>query len=576
MPACCAPAGVGHSVAHQRRRSAASRSGAPRRGPRGRSARGRRPRAPACWPAPGWRATRRCPPASASSAAGSRRGARRGRAAQNASACSGSSTRSSGQASRSSSSRWSASSSGAASVVERTTHLLAGLRRRGSSRTAAPRRRRGRASARSRRLQVREVLGQVLAQHVADPARAPPRSRSGSAPSSSFCASSGSAPAISQRTARRSKRNSTPRCQASSRDSGEPRQSRLAYSAPRGGRHARRAARARRPRRPGRWPRAPRAPRPPRRRLRRPTVAAPALVTGGATRSGMVARLSSAPTRPSRKRELGRGERVLPGVWRLRLPLPWPGIPHCNAWALAAGDGVVLVDTGMHEPGLARPPRAGARPGRAAARARAPAWSCTHAHPDHYGQAAPILERAGCELWMHPDHAHLTAAAATPRRRSRGRLEIGAPERACPRRRCARCGAAAPRAGRRRLRADRRGRPRPARRRRDRDRPRRRGDVIETPGHAPSHVCLYQPERRLLISGDHLLGRVSLYFDYGCSPDPVGEFLRSLDKVDGLDARLAWPATGGRSPTSAATSRPTARSSRSASSAVRPRCGPVR
>jgi hemolysin activation/secretion protein len=26
--------------------------------------------------------------------------------------------------------------------------------------------------------------------------------------------------------------------------------------------------------------------------------------------------------------------------------------------------------------------------------------------------------------------------------------------------------------------------------------------VYETPGHAPSHVCLYQPERRLLISGD--------------------------------------------------------------------------
>src|SRR5271167_3199730 len=25
--------------------------------------------------------------------------------------------------------------------------------------------------------------------------------------------------------------------------------------------------------------------------------------------------------------------------------------------------------------------------------------------------------------------------------------------------------------------------------------------VYETPGHAPSHVCLFQPERRLLISG---------------------------------------------------------------------------
>src|SRR4051795_5304825 len=53
----------------------------------------------------------------------------------------------------------------------------------------------------------------------------------------------------------------------------------------------------------------------------------------------------------TRKRELGRGERVVPGVWRLRLPLPWPGVPHCNAWAVAAGDGVVLFDCGMHEPG---------------------------------------------------------------------------------------------------------------------------------------------------------------------------------------------------------------------------------
>jgi len=47
--------------------------------------------------------------------------------------------------------------------------------------------------------------------------------------------------------------------------------------------------------------------------------------------------------------------------------------------------------------------------------------------------------------------------------------------------------------------------------------------VHETPGHAPSHVCLFQPERRLLISGDHLLGRVSPYFDVGYSPDPAGE-----------------------------------------------------
>jgi glyoxylase-like metal-dependent hydrolase (beta-lactamase superfamily II) len=68
--------------------------------------------------------------------------------------------------------------------------------------------------------------------------------------------------------------------------------------------------------------------------------------------------------------------------------------------------------------------------------------------------------------------------------------------------------------------------------------------VHETPGHAPSHVCLLQPERRLLISGDHLLGRVSTYYDFGYTPDPAGEYLRSLEAVDRLDARLCLPGHG--------------------------------
>jgi glyoxylase-like metal-dependent hydrolase (beta-lactamase superfamily II) len=68
--------------------------------------------------------------------------------------------------------------------------------------------------------------------------------------------------------------------------------------------------------------------------------------------------------------------------------------------------------------------------------------------------------------------------------------------------------------------------------------------VHETPGHAPSHVCLFQREHRLLISGDHLLGRISLYFDYGWTPDPVGEFLDSLDRVELLDARLCLAGHG--------------------------------
>src|SRR5205809_7734247 len=113
------------------------------------------------------------------------------------------------------------------------------------------------------------------------------------------------------------------------------------------------------------------------------------------------------------RREVGRGERVLPGVFRLRLPLPWPGVPHCNAWAVVAKDGFVLFDTGMHQPdSLSQLERALAMCNLSLQDARLVV--CTHAHSDHYGQAATIVEEAGCELWMHPNHEHMRRMAEDP------------------------------------------------------------------------------------------------------------------------------------------------------------------
>ncbi|HWF51047.1 MAG TPA: MBL fold metallo-hydrolase [Solirubrobacteraceae bacterium] len=236
----------------------------------------------------------------------------------------------------------------------------------------------------------------------------------------------------------------------------------------------------------------------------------------------------------SRQRELGRGERVLPGLWRLRLPLPWPGIPHCNAWALGAGPGVVLVDTGAHGPGSMADLELALHQVRLRLE-DVRLLACTHAHADHYGQAAPIVERAGCELWMHPDHEHATRPLEDPDLSLARRLEVARQS-----------GVSGPALA---LYAERaKELPSSVAGWHEPDRDLVSGVEIETdlgpliayetPGHAPSHVCLFQPERRLLISGDHLLGRVSLYFDYGWTPDPVGEFLRSLDVVQALDVRL--------------------------------------
>ena len=240
----------------------------------------------------------------------------------------------------------------------------------------------------------------------------------------------------------------------------------------------------------------------------------------------------------TRARELGRGERVLPGLWRLRLPLPWPGVPHCNAWAIAAGSGLVLVDTGMHEPGsMAQLERALDQVNLRLDHVQL--LACTHAHSDHWGQAAPIRDRVGCEFLMHPrleDGGADSSEKATARRLEIAR-QSGVSEAAIS------------------ALADRiKDIPSGVARVIDPDRELVPGveietdlgtwSVHETPGHAPSHVCLFQAERRLLISGDHVLGRISLYFDYGYTPDPVQEFLDSLDRVDVLDARLALSGHG--------------------------------
>jgi glyoxylase-like metal-dependent hydrolase (beta-lactamase superfamily II) len=240
------------------------------------------------------------------------------------------------------------------------------------------------------------------------------------------------------------------------------------------------------------------------------------------------------------RRDLGRGERVLPGLWRLRLPLPWPGIPHCNAWALAQGDGFVLIDTGMYDSTSIE------HLDRALHQVKlkledTKLLAITHAHSDHWGQSAPIVERAGCEMWMHPNHEAQFANLSDPDRALTRRMEVarhsGVPDGALTEyvKRVKDVPSGIAEAI-------------------EPNQPLVDGvtidtdlgtwQVIETPGHTPSHVCLFQPERRLLISGDHLLGRISLYFDYGQSPDPVGEYLSSLQKIEVARARLALSGHG--------------------------------
>ena len=65
---------------------------------------------------------------------------------------------------------------------------------------------------------------------------------------------------------------------------------------------------------------------------------------------------------------------------------------------------------------------------------------------------------------------------------------------------------------------------------------------IETPGHSPGHTCLYEPSKKILISGDHLLQDITPNITAWLEmKDSLKEYLASLDKVYPLDVDLVLP-----------------------------------
>jgi glyoxylase-like metal-dependent hydrolase (beta-lactamase superfamily II) len=66
--------------------------------------------------------------------------------------------------------------------------------------------------------------------------------------------------------------------------------------------------------------------------------------------------------------------------------------------------------------------------------------------------------------------------------------------------------------------------------------------LIETPGHSPGHICLYDATKKVLVSGDHVLGDITpnimVRMDMANS---LGQYLESLTKVYELDVNTVLP-----------------------------------
>jgi glyoxylase-like metal-dependent hydrolase (beta-lactamase superfamily II) len=227
----------------------------------------------------------------------------------------------------------------------------------------------------------------------------------------------------------------------------------------------------------------------------------------------------------------------VPGVHTITLPMPWE-LESVNVHLVDLDDGYMLVDSGIGTPECFDV-LAGALAERKIEWRQIRLLCLTHLHPDHIGLSWKILDLSGARLIMHRAEAEYLALVARESRApffDEAMLKSGVPadlevkmDRA--------------------LKDVRRhfkehspdwllegGESIPV-----------RGGTLEavwTPGHSPGHICLYSPEHRYLISGDHILEHITPNIGWHPGSDMLAEYLESLAKLHPFDIDMVLPSHG--------------------------------
>jgi len=230
---------------------------------------------------------------------------------------------------------------------------------------------------------------------------------------------------------------------------------------------------------------------------------------------------------------------VTPGIYRMPLPLPVPNLSHINTYLVKGDEGYLLIDTGWNtteafnslEGQLAELGVKGREISRIVV---------THVHPDHYGLAGKLRQLFGSTLYFH----HLEKEFVETRYVNVEELIIklgqwlkrnGAPPEHLAELKKASlptlkfvtpilpditlyggetitCGSSS-------------------------------FKVFLTPGHAPGHICLYEPDKKILFSGDHILPTITPHVGLHpqSGPNPLGEYLASLERLKKLEVKLVLP-----------------------------------
>lgn len=259
--------------------------------------------------------------------------------------------------------------------------------------------------------------------------------------------------------------------------------------------------------------------------------------------------------RPKKQEQLPATDEIVevaPNVLRTQLPIDFTGLGHVNMYVMEDERGVAVVDPGLPNKEswsfVEKRLKAIGIPLR-----RVHSVVVTHSHPDHFGGAGKFRKQYDSDIithrlfqtWWDPsDPGDLSPEEAAdyfhgPQNfEAWGQTDRPGPPQQSPLQKFWQ-------ALKRPMPT-----PRPSVRLRDAERVMLAGRewvAVHTPGHTPDHLCLFDPECGVFLSGDHVLPNITPHVPgITNAADPIKVFFDSLDKGAAFDeqTKIVLPAHG--------------------------------
>ena len=231
-------------------------------------------------------------------------------------------------------------------------------------------------------------------------------------------------------------------------------------------------------------------------------------------------------------------EEVTGGLWSVPVPIPDNPLRYVLTYLIEHKSGFLMVDPGWNHPDSWTALTEGLATAQIPLSA-VTAVVITHMHPDHHGLSRAVQEHSGAWIGMHEREDAFLAGFAEQGAVRAGmaaymRLSGAPPEHL------------------RALAARQQTAGTPSQMARA-DRTMTHGDLVDvpglavraiwTPGHSPGHLCYHLEDRGLLLTGDHVLPRITPNISvYNLDSSPLDDYLDSLDSLRGISPAEVLPA----------------------------------